>query len=212
MERSIGRRYVWDTGLLKCWIEDNGETYQSVADRLGVSLGVVWKACKRFGIISKAARGRKPTPLSVGNRCIKSDGYVWVYVPGHPMALSNGGGGRDYVAEHRLVMAEFLGRVIEPHEVVHHKNKVRGDNRIENLELFQSKSEHCRAHKPDYAHGVREYSARGWSRLQIARHRGNIFGIIVDPGIDPETKRLHLLSLGFDLSCDYAVGRQKLPR
>lgn len=51
--------------------------------------------------------------------------------PDHPRAPS----GNGYVFEHILVMEERLGRYLYADETIHHRNGVRDDNRMENLEL-----------------------------------------------------------------------------
>lgn len=89
----------------------------------------------------RAKRRRGPaSPAWKGGRK-KQHGYVkvWVGVE-HPMSDHHG-----YVLEHRLVMADHLGRMLTREEVVHHVNEVRDDNRIENLMLFATEAEH-RAH------------------------------------------------------------------
>jgi hypothetical protein len=64
---------------------------------------------------------------------IKRNGYVLIYAPDHP---SIKGRTQKYRLEHRLVMEQMLGRYLEQHERVHHKNGKRDDNRPENLELW----------------------------------------------------------------------------
>lgn len=87
----------------------------------------------------KALSGDKH-PMWIGGRIIEADGYVMLFRPDHPFCNNKG-----YVFEHRLVMEEAIGRYLLPKEVVHHKNKDRGDNSIANLELFASNAEHKRS-------------------------------------------------------------------
>ncbi len=58
-------------------------------------------------------------------------GYKFILNKKHPNAKKSG-----YIAEHIFVMSEFLQRPLLKTEVVHHKNGIKDDNRIENLELW----------------------------------------------------------------------------
>jgi len=87
---------------------------RTLEDRLAVSAGI-----------------RTSSKTWKGGRIIQ-DGYAFVRAPlDDPDARSNG-----YIAEHRVVMADMIGRRLLPNENPHHKNGVRDDNRPENLELW----------------------------------------------------------------------------
>jgi len=67
-----------------------------------------------------------------GGRKITDFGYVLIYNPTHPNAT------RNYIREHRLVMEKKLGRYLKSTEYIHHKNGIKNDNRLENLQLIDS--------------------------------------------------------------------------
>ncbi len=112
--------------------------------------------CKRCSDKAKASKLHGSGLLSPGWRggIIYRYGYKYIWVPEddffYPMA-----GTKHHVAEHRLVMAKHLKRCLHSWENVHHKNGVRDDNQIENLEL-SSRGSHALNHNKGYKDGFRK--------------------------------------------------------
>jgi len=73
---------------------------------------------------------KKKTYLSGGYRYVKLNPDEKFF---SSMTIANG-----YIKEHRLIMAKALGRNLHSWEVVHHKNHIKDDNRIENLQLVSA--------------------------------------------------------------------------
>lgn len=117
----------------------------------------IWHACevcgKRRWVVLKNGKPKTVRCKSCNGRLLMSgwkdeknpnwkggrsyDGYGYIRFRLKPddfffsMAPSSG-----YILEHRLIMAKHLGRNLHSWEIVHHKNQIRDDNRIENLELI----------------------------------------------------------------------------
>ncbi len=81
-----------------------------------------------------------------------------LWAPDHPRARKG-----HYVFEHIFVMEESLGRYLLPHESVHHRNGVRDDNRLDNLELWTW---------PQPA-GIGVTDAVAWAREILALYAGD---------------------------------------
>jgi hypothetical protein len=88
--------------------------------------------------VSKAKKGkcRKKSSHWKGGKFITDQGYVVIW----NTKL------QKYELEHRIVIEEHLGRKLENWEDVHHINRVKNDNRIDNLEVL-TKSAHAKLHE-----------------------------------------------------------------
>ena len=117
-------KFIWMT----CSICGKERWVQLVRDKL---MSIKCKSCAK-------KRGRHPNWQ--GGRWKNFYGYIQILIestnPFFEMVNSRG-----YIKEHRLVMAQHLGRCLESWEIPHHINGVKDDNRIENLELMTA-SEH----------------------------------------------------------------------
>lgn len=88
-------------------------------------------------------RGKKSPHWKGGTKIVK--GYIYIYNPNHPFCTKQG-----YVHEHRLIVEQQIGRYLLPEEQSHHLNKIKDDNRPENLMAFSSNSAHQRFHHNPY--------------------------------------------------------------
>jgi hypothetical protein len=104
--------------------------------------------CKRCGIIFQDRRhGDRLGRIYCSHQCRNMDrpSTNGISAPGMRKFIQRRSGyvimtGKrgEKILEHRFVYEQFLGRKLSDTETVHHKNGIRHDNRLENLELWNS--------------------------------------------------------------------------
>ena len=111
------------------------------------------RSCRNKSHPPYGPRGANPK-LSGPNNAAWKGGATWKRTHGNyqgvryvrcpaeflPMARKDG-----YVMEHRLVMAQSLGRSLVRTEVVHHIDHNPANNSLSNLKLYESNASHKRA-------------------------------------------------------------------
>lgn len=102
----------------------------------------------------KAQCRNKKHPRWKGGKIMRS-GYCYINKPNHPFS-----GKQGYIAEHRLVMEKHIRRFLKQGEVVHHKNHVKTDNRLENLVLCESPGQHTLLHHPEVMEKLHQANKR----------------------------------------------------
>lgn len=95
-----------------------------------------FKKGERRSPATEFKKGVKPRNWKGGIRNIQ--GYVYIYSPDHPFASKR----HKIIAQHRLVMEKYIGRYLNPGEVIHHIDGNRSNNSIDNLMLFPNQSSH----------------------------------------------------------------------
>jgi hypothetical protein len=119
-----------------------GKTSAEIAQVAGKTPKAIQKFFRRYdfpNLHNIEVRRMQEQPMWKGGEKLMK-GYTYRRVPDHPNGTKHG----NYVAVHRLVMEQKLGRYLLPSEVVDHIDGDIQNNHPDNLRVFASNAEHLR--------------------------------------------------------------------
>lgn len=128
------------SGLLDSW----GRRNRSIPDRNCNHCGKTYRP-KR---LESSYCSRPCQWANNGKNQIRSAEVWWTDRKGYIQGRVTENGYTRRVRQHRWIMEKHLGRELSPSEDVHHKNGIKNDNRIENLEVLNH-VEHSRISQID---------------------------------------------------------------
>jgi hypothetical protein len=119
--------------IVQMW--DQGKNQTQISNIFHTSQSTIRRILMKF---NREPQHRRPKGENHGSwkggRGADAAGYIrrLVYIDNPYFSMANSDG---YLLEHRLVMAEHLGRVLKSHETVHHIDGDIQNNNLENLQL-----------------------------------------------------------------------------
>lgn len=143
-------------------------------------------------IVGHSSRGRN-NPRWNGGKRIRSDGYAYIWLPGHPRA------NRNYVMEHILVAEKAFGRPLPDGVEVHHVDEIRNNNKNKNLVICENGAYHKFLHAR-----IRAYRACGhahWKKCIHCKQWDN-----------PENLSINCQGKAYHLACERINNKERRAR
>jgi hypothetical protein len=134
--------------IFRLYIQEKMNSVQ-IGAHLGFSKSAIYAFLKESGIPMRSKSEAKVLCVKKG-----SDSPNWkggLRPDGYAVRREARGGKKINILAHREKAAQYLGRELMAHEVVHHCNDIKSDNRAANLWVFPSQAEHSRFHKTGQA-------------------------------------------------------------